>query len=130
MKGMRLGCCGSRRNRVNEHNEVRVAFTGTFGEGLDAQFLGKDRVSSDAWQLEKLELQSVKNEVFRVAIHGLGQILRRFVKLGIGDGLLEVETIAAPHVAAHMIHRLHDDLPAIAENQLIKFQFWHGRYLS
>ena len=44
------------------------------------------------------------------------------------DGLLEVEAILAAHRAAHVIHRLHDDLPAIAQHQLIKFQFGHKSF--
>ena len=74
--------------------------------------------------------EGIEDEIFRVAINGLGQILCRFVKLGVGDGLLEVEPILAPHGAAHVIHRLHDNLATIAEDQVIKFQFCHGRYLS
>jgi len=43
------------------------------------------------------------------------------LELGIGDGALEVEAILAPHCAAHMIHRLQDDLATVAQNQVVKF---------
>jgi hypothetical protein len=43
------------------------------------------------------------------------------LKLRIGHGALEIETIFAPHGAAHMIHRLQDDLAAVAQDQVIKF---------
>ena len=62
-----------------------------------------------------------EDEVFGLPIDCLGQILLRFLEPGIGDGALEVKTILAPHGAAHMIHRLHDDLAAVTENQLINY---------
>jgi hypothetical protein len=52
------------------------------------------------------------------------------VKLRIGDGFFEVETILAAHGIAHVIHRLHDDLASIAQHQLIKFQFGHRDYFG
>jgi hypothetical protein len=48
--------------------------TCAFGDSIDAKFFGENRVRFDPEQFEKSVLDGIEDQVFHVAIHGLGQI--------------------------------------------------------
>lgn len=59
---------------VDEDNQVRLILAGALGKGLNAHFLGEDRVGLHARQLGELAPQRLDDEVFRLLVDGLGEV--------------------------------------------------------